>query len=971
MNETNPGSSYKSSRITPVSGSAVIIPPQGLASGPETVINPEARPEQLPEEVFGSEHGPVSELATVLFSGTPSGSGSHIPDPQGIVLGHFRIESCIRNGGMGAVFKAIDLRLNRQVALKVLPPANSNDPSIVQRFRHEAQAVAQLDHENIARVHFIGEDQGLHYIAFEFVDGTNLRDLIHERGTIHPDDAVNYTLQMAHALVHMQQHHVVHRDIKPSNIIVTPVGRAKLVDLGLARLEDRDPAEQLTVAGTTLGTFDYISPEQAKDPRTVDVRSDIYSLGCSLYHMLTGEAPYAQGTMLQKLLDHQAKDVPDPRHKNRFLSADLSAIVQKMMSPDPQGRYQTPEHLIRDLVFVAESMGLQKVATDGRIWIASQPQRVTFLQKHGGWLISAAVLMIFVSYLKYSDDRNPRYQLTPPPKPALKTPEVSESVSSREKGILPGPLQPDSTLPQPEPSVPPAEKVVRDDPAKGTPEPDKSTDPGNSVANKTVEGADVEDGAKSEGLIPLTSPKTVFSQPTEPSKLLEGMKSVKPPAGLENGEKSASSTTPQGTNPKPGESTSPTTAADLGKSLPFSLLGSGATPERSYPTLEAACADAVDGSIIELRFEGVQRQRPIRISKKITIRAAKGSKPQLEIAPQAGTSDDGRLITINGGNLLLVDVDLNVSTSDLLSSDVWTLFSVQKGEQLRLENCQVTLLRESGKAPQLFEFRPAPSDNLMGMDTANAQANRTPFRVEVENSMIRGEGDVFLVRHAQGLRLSVNNCIVAVTGVLLRSEGEPSSMRQSSPIEMRLVENTLVLNGGLISYEAGELPRTLSRIDVQATNNIITAVKQPEIQLKPLISMAGKIPQDDFNRLLEWSGLKNFYYPFETFWSTESTDVAVTTKNSTLLKFADWTRRWGPEHEVDAHDGLIIWLQRWTDKTLSEVVPSDFRLDPNVGQLNPAIAGANDGGDAGVDLEKFPRRLYAPIVEEVETLDDE
>ncbi len=207
------------------------------------------------------------------------------------------------------MFRALDTRLNRVVALKVLPPALSRDPLIVQRFKNEAQAAAQLDHENVARVFFIGEDRGLHYIAFEFINGTNVRDLISDQSRLPVCDALNFVLQIASALVHTSAQGVVHRDIKPSNIIITPFGRAKLVDLGLARKENKDEqAADLTVAGTTLGTFDYISPEQARDPRSADVRSDIYSLGCTLYHMLTGEPPYPDGTVLQKLLQHQGDE---------------------------------------------------------------------------------------------------------------------------------------------------------------------------------------------------------------------------------------------------------------------------------------------------------------------------------------------------------------------------------------------------------------------------------------------------------------------------------------------------------------------------------------------------------------------------------------------------------------------------------------------------------------------------------------
>src|SRR5262249_31314007 len=152
---------------------------------------------------------------------------------------------------------------------------------------------------------------------FEFIEGVNLRQLVEERGPLSVMEAINYTLQVAAALVHAAERGVVHRDIKPSNIIITPRGRAKLVDMGLARRFERGGADEgLTQSGMPLGSFDYISPEQARDPRDVDVRSDLYSLGCTMYHMLTGQPPFADGTVLQKLLQHQEEPPPDVRDKN-------------------------------------------------------------------------------------------------------------------------------------------------------------------------------------------------------------------------------------------------------------------------------------------------------------------------------------------------------------------------------------------------------------------------------------------------------------------------------------------------------------------------------------------------------------------------------------------------------------------------------------------------------------------------------
>src|SRR5439155_12497766 len=146
---------------------------------------------------------------------------------------------------------------------------------------------------------------------------------------------------------------VIHRDIKPSNIIVTPQGRAKLVDMGLARQFERDHDDGLTQSGMTLGTFDYISPEQARDPRDVDVRSDLYSLGCTLFHMLTGRPPFPEGTVLQKLLQHQEEPAPDVRTAAPHVPADLAAILLKLMAKDRDRRYQASEQLVRDMLRVA------------------------------------------------------------------------------------------------------------------------------------------------------------------------------------------------------------------------------------------------------------------------------------------------------------------------------------------------------------------------------------------------------------------------------------------------------------------------------------------------------------------------------------------------------------------------------------------------------------------------------------------
>jgi serine/threonine-protein kinase len=210
----------------------------------------------------GTGPGTGSSARRIWVAG---GAGS-LPYPEpGQRIDSFELEEPIGVGGMGAVFRTRDARLDRLVALKLLPPEQAGDPEVVQRFYQEGRAAAQLDHENIARVYTIGHDANFHYIAFEYIEGTTIRQRVERNGPLPVSEAINYTLQIAGALVHATERGVVHRDIKPSNIIVTPQGRAKLVDMGLARRFERGNDDGLTQSGMTLGTFDYISPEQARD----------------------------------------------------------------------------------------------------------------------------------------------------------------------------------------------------------------------------------------------------------------------------------------------------------------------------------------------------------------------------------------------------------------------------------------------------------------------------------------------------------------------------------------------------------------------------------------------------------------------------------------------------------------------------------------------------------------------------------
>jgi serine/threonine protein kinase len=321
---------------------------------------------------------------------------------EGERLGHFELHEFVGGGGMGAVFRALDTMLNRIVAVKVLSQEQSGDEETLLRFKNEAQSAARLDHENISRVYYVGEDRGWNYIVFEFIEGVNLRDLVERDGILPIATAISYTLQIADALAHASGRDVVHRDIKPSNVLITPDDRAKLVDMGLARLHQVEPAgNDLTASGVTLGTFDYISPEQARDPRNADVRSDIYSLGCTLYYMLTGRPPFPNGTVLQKLLQHQGDEPSDPRGFRDDLPSDLMPILRTMMAKSPAKRYPSPAELCADLISFANRNGIPAVGNSGLVLLSTAEQELPSWRRHLTWALPLAILLVVAGFLHF------------------------------------------------------------------------------------------------------------------------------------------------------------------------------------------------------------------------------------------------------------------------------------------------------------------------------------------------------------------------------------------------------------------------------------------------------------------------------------------------------------------------------------------------------------------------------------------
>lgn len=293
---------------------------------------------------------------------TPSSAAP--PDLQNTMLGEFRLLRRLGKGGMAEVYLAEQTSLKRNVAIKILRKDLVTDETYLKRFKTEAMAAGGLSHPNIVQVYAIGEEQGIHYIVQEYVQGQNLREFLARKGP--PDIAVAIHLmkQAAAALQAAGEAGVVHRDVKPENLMITRKGEVKIADFGLAQLTQGGERVNLTQVGITMGTPLYMSPEQVNGSK-LDQRSDIYSLGVTFYHMLSGTPPFRGETALSVALQH-LKHEPEPLETvRRDVPAALSKVVQKMMAKDRDARYQNAHAVLKDLKRVAaERSGVADNATD-------------------------------------------------------------------------------------------------------------------------------------------------------------------------------------------------------------------------------------------------------------------------------------------------------------------------------------------------------------------------------------------------------------------------------------------------------------------------------------------------------------------------------------------------------------------------------------------------------------------------------
>jgi WD40 repeat protein len=344
----------------------------------------------------GSRAAPLAEATAALgVTGKPPVEAAGPTSPPAELAAHprYRVLALLGTGGMGAVYKAEHRLMARVVALKVMSGTLVGSAAGVERFRREFKASARLAHPNIVAAYDAEQAGDLHFLVMEYVEGTDLARWLAEHGPLPAAEGCAYVRQAALGLAHAHAHGMIHRDIKPHNLMRMPDGTVKILDFGLARLaaEAGSVLGGMTGQGTLLGTVDYLAPEQADDAHRADIRSDIYSLGCTLYHLLSGRPPFLQGTLVQKVMAHRERQPQSLLEIRSDLPPGLVRVVERMMAKLPEQRYQTPTEVVTALAPFTDGTAVLDSA-------AVPPCRRTARQRTPGsrrrWPVAVAALLL-------------------------------------------------------------------------------------------------------------------------------------------------------------------------------------------------------------------------------------------------------------------------------------------------------------------------------------------------------------------------------------------------------------------------------------------------------------------------------------------------------------------------------------------------------------------------------------------------
>ena len=398
-------------------------------------------------------------------------------------LGSYRLVEPLGSGGMSSVFRAVHIDSGYEVALKVLPRYLAKNSTLLQRFLREAQSAEALEHQNIVSIYDRGSESGRHYLVLEYVEGSDLHDRVRQYGPLEVSEALRVVREAALGLRYASSKGVIHRDIKPANILMSRDGAVKLIDLGLA-LQSEAEDERVTRHGTTVGTVDYMAPEQARDSRRANERSDMYSLGCTSYYLLTGFPPFPGGNIADKLRRHATQPAPDVRQLRPDVPRAVAKLIQRLMAKKPEDRFPDYDALLEELDRQELDASDEGTGSFEFALIADDDESADFDLGDGARLIEAPSTRDVkpISEFARRNDSTVSYhpptlpksepELVPEPEPELKLSELADLLSDEEEHA------PRRRSSPPRPPDAPAEPIPR---SRGTsiarPAPDASFDP--------------------------------------------------------------------------------------------------------------------------------------------------------------------------------------------------------------------------------------------------------------------------------------------------------------------------------------------------------------------------------------------------------------------------------------------------------------------------------------------------------------
>ena len=834
---------------------------------------------------------------------------------EGRRLDYFELKEFVGGGGMGAVFRAIDTKLGRTVAVKILSPYQTDEANL-KRFKNEAQSAARLDHANIARVYYVGEDDGWHFIVFEFIEGVNLRDLVNHKGPLPVQEALTYTLQTAAALDHAAQRDLVHRDVKPSNVLITPEGQAKLVDMGLARLHQMESnSADLTASGVTLGTFDYISPEQARDPRNADVRSDLYSLGCTLYFMLTGMPPFPGGTVLQKLLSHSSDSPASLRSFRDDLDDELVRIVDRMLTKQPADRYQTPADLIVELSSLGSKLGMNDNTLGFTHWIETPPRQESWFERHLPWAIPLLALVLVVLVLDRVTQSRSAITLA---EPRFNEQPFQQSGTKAAKPAIPG---------ESETGLPPSENGASQNPG--------AVDDSDSSPSAGDPANDVE----REGNNPPAGSGTVAASNTTPSSdNLSGTDTANPATADPT---STSGEAPGSASPDEALSTTPLTvlvqvnsSISRPRTLTAESLSAAIELVHQHPSI-TTIEIAQSGSIVVNPF--MLRLGP-ESGRRLTIRAMEAATPLLVFQPSDFDLEtpSPTMIHVTGGNLTIQSLHLRLELPDVFRQS-WSLFSLQDVERLLLDNSSLTITNGTGTEPPapvsgvaFFDFLTPNVADATDNPENSEQMPRPVSQLILQDSIARGPATLVRTEGAIPFKLRWNNGLLVTNERLLETVGSETKLRwQDGVIDIELQHLTAAVRQGLCLMKGSERRPFAVQVMTNCQNCIFITDSAT-----PLYVQRGFTNAESIVLRPKITGSSNYYQNTDLVLKVEPRDFADENQLFTFEyiqsnRNADFIRPW--YDEMNYRPGTMISWRRQqvppTDLPLPLQTVSDYLLD--------------------------------------------